>query len=99
MIFESKIHRTEVNTVSTTPPQPKSKDQDVVKTLACRRFSTPLPPKGFTTPSTVPSGSTSSLGLLCTLLKWMIVSVKRENDAEMNSKNQIGNVFYCYRKY
>lgn len=79
IIFDSKIHRTDVMTQSMTPPQPRSRDQEVVNTLAGSRSFTPRLPVGLTTPSTVPS---ESWGFVCSRLKWMMVRVKRAKDAE-----------------
>lgn len=81
MIFESRIHNIEVITVSTTPPHPKSRDHDVVNTRAVNKLSSTFPPKGITTPSTVPSASIAKRGLLCTLLKCIIVRVNNAKEA------------------
>lgn len=82
MIFDRSIHNTEVITVRTTPPHPKSKDHDVVNTRAANNVSGVLPLKGITTPSTVPSASISKRGLLWTLLKCIIVRVNNAKEAE-----------------
>jgi hypothetical protein len=79
IIFDNKIHKTDVITHNMTPPHPRSNDQDVVKMRAGSKSWTPLPPIGLTTPSAVPSESIP-VGLLCNLLKWIMVSVKRAND-------------------
>lgn len=81
MIFDNNIHKTEVMTHNITPPHPKSKDQDVVKTRAGRRCFIPFAPIGLTTPSGVVSISSVN-GLLWSLLKWMIVSVNRAKEAK-----------------
>lgn len=79
IIFDNKIHKTEVITHNMTPPHPRSNDQDVVKIRAGSNSVNPLPPIGLTTPSTVPSESIP-VGFPCNLLKWIIVNVKRAND-------------------
>lgn len=84
IIFDSSIHKTEVITHSITPPHPKSNDHDVVNTLAGNKSFTNRPPVGLTTPSTVPSAS-STLGRLCSLLKCIMVKVKRAKDARRNN--------------
>lgn len=82
MIFESKIHRIDVITDNTTPPHPKSKDHEVVKTRPRSNSGIALPPGGITTPSAEPSGSVSTRGLCCIRLKCIIVRVNRAKDAE-----------------
>lgn len=82
MIFESSIHKTDVITERTTPPQPKSNDHEVVKTRPGSSSCIPLPPGGMTTPSAEPSKrSVSTRGFCCIRLKWIIVRVNRANEA------------------
>lgn len=69
MIFDKSIHKMEVITDRTTPPHPKSNDQDVVKIRPCNSSNIPLPPIGTTTPSAAPSISVSKRGFCCILLK------------------------------
>ena len=79
IIFDNKIHKTDVITHNMTPPHPRSNDHEVVKMRAGSSSVTPLPPIGLTTPSAVPSESIPP-GLLCNLLKCIIVNVKSAND-------------------
>lgn len=95
MIFESRIHKTDVITERTTPPQPKSNDHEVVKTRPCSSSCMPRPPGGITTPSAEPSKrSVSTRGFCCILLKWIIVRVNRANDAVKDCVVLKGQMFY-----
>lgn len=79
IIFDNKIHKTDVITHNITPPHPKSNDHDVENILDGIKSNIFLLFCNFTTPSILPSASI--LGLLCIRLKCMIVNVNRANDA------------------
>jgi hypothetical protein len=91
MILESRIHRMLARTQRVTPPQPRSKLQDVEKTRAVKMSASTCTlactaePEGDTPSNSVDSPPPvrkqsatvfSGLCLVCCLLKWMMVSVK-----------------------
>lgn len=56
MIFDRKIQKSDAKAHKATPPQPKSKLQDVLKILAPSKFcAIRAEPRAATSPSTVPS--------------------------------------------
>lgn len=94
MILDSRIQSTLVRTQRVTPPQPRSKLQEVVKTLAvkmsestCARASTAeldgdTPSIKVDSPPPVSKQSAAVFSGFCCLLKWMMVRVKIANVAE-----------------
>lgn len=94
MILDSRIQSTLVRTQRVTPPQPRSKLQEVVKTLAvkmsestCTRASTAeldgdTPSIKVDSPPPVNIQSAAVFSGFCCLLKWMMVRVKIANVAE-----------------
>lgn len=94
IILESRIHRIDVITDKTTPPHPRSRDQEVVKIRPGRSSSIDLPPGGTTTPSAAPSGSVSVRGFCCIRLKWIIVRVNKAKDAVTYCCNYVTILFF-----
>ena len=94
IILDSRIQRTLVRTQRVTPPQPRSKLQDVTKTLAvkmsvstCTCASTAdldgdTPSIKVDSPPSVSKQSAAVFSGFCCLLKWMMVKVKIAKVAE-----------------
>ena len=94
MILDNRIQRTLVRTQRVTPPQPRSKLQDVVKTLAlkmsestCTCASTAeldgdTPSIKVDSPPPVSKQSAAVFSGFCCLLKWIMARVKIANVAE-----------------
>jgi hypothetical protein len=95
IILDSRIQSILVRTQRVTPPQPRSKLQDVLNTLAvkmsastCTWASTAeldgdTPSINVDSPPPVSKQSAAVFSGFCCLLKWMMVRVKIANVAEI----------------
>jgi len=94
MILDNRIQSTLVRTQRVTPPQPRSKLQDVVKTLAVKMSGSTCtcactaeldgdtPSIKVDSPPPASKQSAAVFSGFCCLLKWMMVRVKIANVAE-----------------